>query len=222
VTDQWRAVVRDGYDEVAASYLAERDVGGEDVVALASLLEQLEPGALVLDGGCGAGVPVARTLLAAGLRIVGMDFSINQLALARQHVPDATPVQGDLTRLPFPIASFDGVVSYYAIIHVPRVDHPTVFAEVRRVLRPGGCALLCVGAADLPEDHDPESWLGAPMYWSHFDGATNLELIRAAGLDIVDHREIPDPMGHSGHLFVLARRPTSGTSARLGATLLGE
>ncbi len=118
--------------------------------------------------------------------------------------------EDDLAQLPFADASFDAVVSFYAIIHVPRVDHPTVFAEVRRVLRPGGLALLCVGAADLPEDYDPESWLGAPMYWSHYDAATNRELIGAAGLEIVEDRTIPDPMGHSGHLFVLARRLVGG------------
>jgi SAM-dependent methyltransferase len=117
-------------------------------------------------------------------------------------------VQGDLARLPFANATFDGVVSYYAIIHVPREDHPTVFTEVRRVLRPGGWTLLCMGAADLSEDYDPDSWLGAPMYWSHFDEGTNLDLLRDAGLEVVDDRVIPDPMGHHGHLFVLARRPT--------------
>jgi ubiquinone/menaquinone biosynthesis C-methylase UbiE len=208
MNDQQRAVVRGGYDEVAASYLADRTLDGADVDVLTGLIDRLTPGALVLDGGCGAGVPVARTLLAAGLRVVGLDFSIAQLALAQQHVPDARPVQGDLARFPFPDASFDGVVSYYAIIHVTRTEHPAVFAEVHRVLKPGGYALLCLGAADLPEDHDPESWLGAPMYWSHFDGATNLELMRDAGLEIVNDQEIPDPMGHRGHLFVLARRPT--------------
>ncbi len=60
---------------------------------------------------------------------------------------------------------------------------------------------------DLPEDHDPESWLGAPMYWSHFDADTNRSLLRAASLEIVVDRVIPDPMGHRGHLFALVRRP---------------
>jgi SAM-dependent methyltransferase len=161
----------------------------------------------VLDAGCGAGVPVTRALLAAGCTAVGLDFSSVQLDLARELVPACAPVQGDLAHLPFVDATFDAVVSFYAIIHVPRADHPVVFAETRRVLRPGGWALLCVGAADLAEDHDPESWLGAPMFWSHFDGSTNLDLIRSAGLTIVNDRVIPDPMGHHGHLFVLAQRP---------------
>jgi ubiquinone/menaquinone biosynthesis C-methylase UbiE len=192
VADQWRAVVRDGYDAVAASYLADRTVDGADMTALAELTEKLAPDARVLDAGSGAGIPVTRALLTAGVRVVGLDFSRQQLELARDLVPASIPVQGDLAGLPFADASFDALVSYYAIIHVPRAEHHAVFAEAHRVLRPGGWTLLCVGAADLSADHDPDSWLGAPMYWSHFDGSTNLDL--------------PDPMGHQGHLFVLARR----------------
>jgi hypothetical protein len=44
------------------------------------------------------------------------------------------------------------------------------------------------------------------MYWSHFDADTNRALLRAAWLDIVVDRVIPDPMGHRGHLFALVRR----------------
>ncbi len=205
MTDQRRAVVRHGYDVVAESYLAERPGDGADVALLDELLQRLPHRARVLDAGCGAGVPVTAKLAGAGLVIVGLDFSIRQLELARARVPEAELVQGDLASLPFPTASFDGLVSYYAIIHVPRVDHALVFAEVHRVLRPGGWALLCLGAGDVPEDHDPESWLGAPMYWSHFDAETNRALLRAASLEIVVDRVIPDPMGHRGHLFALVR-----------------
>jgi SAM-dependent methyltransferase/ADP-ribose pyrophosphatase YjhB (NUDIX family) len=204
--DEMRAVVRAGYDRASQSYLADRATDSPDVAFLEEFITGLSPTARVLDAGCGAGVPVTQRLLAGGRRVVGLDFSAAQLALAHDLVSAASAAQGDLAHLPFAEASFDAVVSFYAIIHVPRADHPTVFAEVWRVLRPGGLALLCVGAADLPEDYDPQSWLGGPMYWSHYDAATNRELIGAAGLEIVEDRTIPDPMGHSGHLFVLARR----------------
>ena len=207
MTDPQRAIVRHGYDKVAASYLADRTLDGADVDALAALVDLLTPDARVLDAGCGAGLPVARVLANAGLSTIGLDISITQLELLHAFVPESPAVQGDLATFPFPDATFDGVVSYYAIIHVPRSDHPAVFAEVRRVLRPGGHALLCVGAADNPGDHDPESWLGAPMFWSHFDAATSLELLRAAGLEVVSDEIVPDPMDHGGHLFALVRRP---------------
>ncbi len=205
--DERRAVVRAGYDEVAERYLAERTLDGADVELLAGFVNRVPAGARVLDAGCGAGVPVPRVLVAAGLAAVGLDLSLRQLELAQDLVPACGLVHGDLASLPLPDAFFDGVVSYYAIIHVPRDEHRNVFAEVRRVLRPGGWALLCLGAGDLPEDHDQDSWLGTAMYWSHFDATTNRELVREVGLDLVHDDVVPDPMGHRGHLFVLARRP---------------
>jgi hypothetical protein len=74
------------------------------------------------------------------------------------------------------------------VIQVPRSDRRTVFGEFARVLRSGGVALLCLGAGDLPEDHDPESWLGTPMFRSHFDAQTNLQLLRDEGFEIIDMR----------------------------------
>jgi ubiquinone/menaquinone biosynthesis C-methylase UbiE len=204
--DDRRRIVRAGYDEVAEAYLADRTREGGDVDALVELLARLSPGARVLDAGCGAGVPVAARLVEDGFETVGLDFSVRQLQLGDEHVDGWRPVQGDLSQLPFPDAAFDAVVSFYAVIHVPRSLHPSVFGEIHRVLRPGGWALLCLGAGDLPEDDDPDSWLGARMYWSHYDAPTNLQLLRDAGFTVDDDREVPDPMGHRGHLFARVRR----------------
>ena len=120
-------------------------------------------------------------------------------------IPASRLVQGDLTALPVASATVDAVVSFYAIIHVPR-QHARVFEECHRVLRPGGRALLCLGWGDNPEDHDPESWLGVPMFWSHFDAETNLALLRDAGFTIESSTEVPDPMAHASHQFVMVVR----------------
>ncbi len=170
------------------------------------LVARLSPGSLVLDAGCGAGVPVAARLVDHGFATIGLDLSLRQLRLGNEQVRGWRTVQGDLSELPFPAAAFDAVVSFYAVIHVPRALHPAIFEEVHRVLRPGGWALLCLGAADLPEDDDPASWLGTRMYWSHYDATTNLRLLREAGFVLDDDHEVPDPMGHRGHLFARVRR----------------
>ena len=203
-----RSVVRRGYDVAAASYLADRPDDGGDVALLLDLVAELPPGAVVVDAGCGAGEPVARVLTDLGHRVVGVDLSFGQLSLGRAVVPAMAPAQGDLTQLPVADRSADAVVSFYAIIHVPRDEHARVLAEVARVLRPGGRALLCLGASDIPVDLDPVSWLGVPMFWSHFDGAANQALVADAGLVIDAAHHVADPMAHAGHLFVAARRPS--------------
>ena len=198
--------MRDGYDTIGEQYLHDRPDDGHDVALLDDLVGRLAAADLVLDAGCGAGVPVASHLTDASLAVVGLDLSRRQLTRARELRAVRHVTQADLAALPFRDETFAAVVSYYAVIHVPRTDHHRVHTEMHRVVRAGGFALLCLGASDLPEDHDPESWLGAPMYWSHFDATTNLSMLEAAGFRIVWHRLIADPMAHGHHLFVLATR----------------
>ncbi|HEY7135244.1 MAG TPA: class I SAM-dependent methyltransferase [Acidimicrobiia bacterium] len=214
MADDRSEVVRRGYDRIAADYLAARVAGG-DIDALDDLLARLPPGARMLDAGSGAGVPVTQRIIDGGMSACALDFSNAQLRLARRHVPRAALVQADLVALPFASGSFDAVVSFYAVIHVDRALHAHVFGEVARVLRPGGHALLCLGSRDVPADDDPESWLGVPMFWSHFDRETNLRLVGEAGLAVLAASHVADPMDHGGHTFVLARRPPVGTNRDL-------
>lgn len=203
-----KGTVRAGYERAAEAYLADRPRESPDVVALAQLLGRLPPGARVLDAGCGAGMPILQRL-SRTYRAVGVDFSERQLLLAAGNAPGAAPVGMDLTRLGFAANSFDAVVSYYAIIHVPRDEHAGILSAFHRLLRPGGLAFLCLGAMDVDDDYD-DDYYGARMYWSHFDAPTNLDLLRRAGFEIEWWAIISDSLGGEaatgGHLFVLARK----------------
>ena len=196
-----KAQVRESFNRIAAAYLSSRRRDSPDVALLDDLVVRLPARARVLDAGCGAGVPIAQQL-AARVEVVGVDFAEVQLGLARQHVPTGRWICADLVALPFADASFDAVCSYYAVIHVPRDQHAKVLDGFARVLRSGGLALLCLGAADLPAW--TEQYHDAPMYWSHYDAKTSLSLVEAAGFGLLWHRSVAD--GSGSHLFVLARR----------------
>jgi SAM-dependent methyltransferase len=105
-------------------------------------------GADVLEGGCGIGTDAMR-FVRAGARYTGVDFSPSALALARDRAAasgvgadTARFVQGSLTDLPFPDASFDLVYSNGVIHHLPATQR--AIDEFRRVLRPGGTAIVMV------------------------------------------------------------------------------
>jgi demethylmenaquinone methyltransferase/2-methoxy-6-polyprenyl-1,4-benzoquinol methylase len=101
--------------------------------------------AVVLDVACGTG-DLCRELRAAGLVPVGIDLSIGMLAAART---DAALVQGDALRLPLPDASVDGATCGFALRNLTAL--PPFFAELARVVRPGGAiALLEVGEPPNP------------------------------------------------------------------------
>lgn len=201
-----RATVREGYDSLGDSYLAERPADGEDVAFLDRFTERVDDGARVLDAGCGPGEPVTR-LLARRYGVVGVDFSREQLRLARERVPDATFVQQDLTGLGFAPASFDGVVSYYAIIHVPREHDRAVLSGLHRLLEPGGVALLCLGASGRAEIRDEFVDPDVELFWSTHDEATYRELLADVGFEVVRAEWLTDSLNTDfSHLFVLVRK----------------
>ena len=202
-----RAIVGSGYDLAAEDFRAIRVDDGGDVEQLAALLPRLSPSSRVLDAGCGCGAPVGKRLRDAGNDVIGLDLSAAQLRLSQHLQVGLQPVQGDLAELPFADGSFDAIVSFYSVIHVPREEHRAVLEEFHRVLVVGGLLLVCMGWSDLPADHDLDSWLGAPMFWSHYDAVTNLKLFADACLIVKRSDEVPDPNGHGSHQFVLAAKP---------------
>ncbi len=142
--------------------------------------------------------------LQAFSRVTGMDFSDVQIRLAKRTVSGPSFICGDITRLPFRDGTFDAVVSYYAIIHVPRSEHRELLLSFHRILRRGGLALLCMGAGDLPSDIS--DYHGAKMFWSHYDSETNLRMMRESRFTILGFEIIRGPTDPaSSHLFALGQ-----------------
>jgi SAM-dependent methyltransferase len=100
----------------------------------------LEPGLRVLDIGCGwaFGSWWARSL---GCEVCGIDLAHDQLAWAHRALdggPALRLTQANACALPFRAAAFDRVISVETLEHVFRPDRERVYAELARVLKPGG------------------------------------------------------------------------------------
>jgi malonyl-CoA O-methyltransferase len=196
-------MMADGLDGVRAGYDRWAEVYDHDRNPLPALEEPVVRARLgdvrgrrVLDLGCGTGRH-ALPLAAAGAVVTAVDFSPGMLARARAK-PGAGRVRfvaADLRRpLPFPDAAFDLVVSGLVLEHLP--DLPAVFAEARRVLRPGGRAVVSTihPAMSLRGSHarftDPDSGeIRAPGSVDHAMGDLVLAAVRAGfGLEAIDER----------------------------------
>jgi SAM-dependent methyltransferase len=116
-------------------------------------------GQRVLDLGVGR-ARWARRFAAAGATVVGLDLSL--AALAAQTRPRWQRLAGTAAALPLQAARFDLVSSVTVVQHVPADLHAAVFAEIARVLRPGGHAVLLerVGADPQPHTmpHTTDGW----------------------------------------------------------------
>jgi SAM-dependent methyltransferase len=81
-------------------------------------------------------------LTAHGAPAVGIDLSSAMIAIAKKEHPGARFRRGDLLDLPAGDGEFGAVVAFYSIIHLEPGELPSAFAEMHRVLRPGGLALV--------------------------------------------------------------------------------
>ncbi|MFT4890126.1 MAG: SAM-dependent methyltransferase [Halobacteriales archaeon] len=191
MTDRER--VRDAYDEIAGTYDEQRDDDPPETALLDSVVDRLPDDPRVLDAGCGSGEPITRRL-ATRATVTGVDFSRSQLDLATDRLPGTAFVQGDLTALPFRTDAFDGLVSAYAVIHVPWEEHATVFEEFRRVLRPAAPLLVSVGSDDWEGSTD--DWLGggAEMHWSQPGPDRTAALLREAGFAVERTAAVADTL----------------------------
>jgi SAM-dependent methyltransferase len=141
------------FGQVAANYASSAvhraGVDLEQLIARAALAGSER----VLDAGTGTG-HTALALAPQAAEVVAVDLTEPMLAQGRRLAEERGLAnvrfeRADVERLPFPDASFDLVVSRYSAHHWP---HPAAgIAELARVLRPGGRALL----ADIVGFEDP-------------------------------------------------------------------
>jgi SAM-dependent methyltransferase len=206
-----KRLVAMGYDQIADEYLARyssSSVRDRSLSELTTLVSE-QGSARVLDLGCGAGIPVAPRLTALGHHVLGVDGSARQIALARRNAPLAEFIHADMTTIDLPAASFDAVAAFYSITHVPRSEHARLLRQIAEWLRPGGVFVGSLGAGSLP-DWEGE-WMGTEMFFSHYDAATNIVLLREAGFAIERMEEIDEDNEDGRFLWIVARRPTAST-----------
>jgi demethylmenaquinone methyltransferase/2-methoxy-6-polyprenyl-1,4-benzoquinol methylase/phosphoethanolamine N-methyltransferase len=111
-------------------------------------LAGIKPGEKVLDVGCGTGNLTLTAKMAAGSSgaVYGIDAAPEMIEVARKkaqhHQLDVTFEVGLIEKIPFPDATFDVVINRLMVHHLPADLKRQGFAEIFRVLKPGGRLLI--------------------------------------------------------------------------------
>jgi SAM-dependent methyltransferase len=181
-------LVAAGYDAISERYAEwqSRIIDDPRRQYVQKLLALLPKRPDILEIGCGAGVEPTPTFARVGT-LTGIDISRAQIERARAAVPDATLIHGDVTTATFAASSFDAAVALYVFTHIPGSELPALLGRVATWLRPDGVLLATFGSGAAHEEV-VDDWLGAPMFFSGLDAATNEQLVRRAGFRIVESR----------------------------------
>jgi ubiquinone/menaquinone biosynthesis C-methylase UbiE len=145
----------------------------------------LEPGAHILDLGCGTGSTALMLTQEKDLKVTGIDASALNIERAQARVPTAKFIQAEAANVPLPDASCDALIAECAFSLF--ADKPAVLAEARRLLRPGGS----LGITDMAVEGrltDDVAKVAAP--WTCLSDALNRagyeSLFSEAGFAIAD------------------------------------
>lgn len=196
-----------GYEAVASDFAAARstEIGVATVRAWA---RDLEPGASILDVGCGNGLPIAATLVAHGFEVYGIDAAPTLVAEFRRNLPAAAVACEAVESSAFFDRTFDGAIAIGLLFLLPAERQPEALRRIAARLKPGGRLLFnsprlpCTWADSLTGLASAS--LGGELYES---------ILSEAGLALVgEYRD----EGHSHYYSAvlpeapMGRAPTSG------------
>ncbi|MCW5738232.1 MAG: class I SAM-dependent methyltransferase [Enhydrobacter sp.] len=196
------ALQRAGKDLDALTYadlavVDEFHIGGRPATRALGEQIDLPAGTRVLDIGCGIGGPARFFAAERGWKVDGVDLTAEYVDVAqalsrRVGMADAVTFrQASATALPFSDATFDGAYMLHVGMNI--ADKKAVFAEVRRVLRPGGI----FGIYDAMRESD--GTFAYPVPWSSEPATNHIDrpdayrsALAAAGFSVIRERNRRD------------------------------
>lgn len=174
------------------------------------------PGDRVLDLGCGIGKPAIQLVKATGASVLGISINQDQVDLgtaraASEGVSDRASFElADALKLPFDDHSFDAVLAFESIVHMPRM---TALREIARVLKPGGRVALTdlfkFDASDATAWEDGFLTPAVPRFSDYQD------LVPLAGLEI---DELLDVSAHTARTYEVMKDGITRATEEIKAT----
>src|ERR1700752_898681 len=139
----WDAIV-DLYERPARDFDRARGRTLQEKAWLDRFLGHVRPSGVVLDIGCGMAEPIARYMLEAGFRVVGVDSSRSMIDMCRARVPDSEWIIADMRELELE-RRFDGLLAWDSFFHLQPDDQRGMFPRFAAHALPGAPLMFTSG-----------------------------------------------------------------------------
>jgi SAM-dependent methyltransferase len=143
----------------------------------------------IIDLGCGPGQTTRFMADCGAPHLLGVDLSPEMVRVAKALNPQLDFEEADMLHLPYADHSFGAAVGFYAIVHFDLQQLQMAFAQIRRVLAPGGQFLFSFHVGNQVVHR--EEFLGQPVDIDFFFFETDhiLDLLTTAGFTLIDALE---------------------------------
>lgn len=195
------------YNAIADTFRQARvSLGDHERRYLDVLLENVEPGATLLDLGCGTGTPVAATILARGYRVLGVDQAAAMLAHARREFPKQRWIEARLESYAC-AEPYQGALLWDSLFHLERRWHEVILGRVIAGLPRGGRLMLTSGGS--ANEAFVDRMLDQPFFYDSHPPEVLRALLTEQGVHILidEFMDLPDEGRNRGRCaFVVEKR----------------
>lgn len=185
------------YDNIADDFASMRDSFHTEQKYLDFVINAIDKRSHILDIGCGSGFPIAKYFMDKNFEVTGIDGSEKLLAIARSKYPKLRALHGDIRTIELN-SSFDAIVEWWCLFHLPKKDHELMIERFASWLKPGG--LLQFTTGDDEFEGSNSKMLNQELHFYSLAPAQYEKILKQQGFKIL-LKEMDQP----GHLVWIAQ-----------------
>jgi trans-aconitate methyltransferase len=199
----WDAII-DLYERHARDFDGDRGRSLWERGWLDRFLARVVPAGVVLDIGCGMAEPIARYIIQAGFRVVGIDSSPSMIGMCQARFPEHEWIVADMRQLELD-RRFDALLAWDSFFHLRMDDQRGMFQRFAAHARPGAPLMFTCGTT---HGEAVGSYRDEPLYHASLDSVEYERQLLQNGFCILDYRaNDEDCAGHTVWLSQYKRGP---------------